>query len=151
MILDRLEQRGRYAALLPGVAEAMRFLADHDPLTLEIGRHDLQGDRLYALVQCYVGKTDDQVVWESHRRYIDVQYVARGCERMGWCPLAPELTLTQPYDAQKDVIFYHTTGRFFEVAAGDFAVFFPSDVHAPGLRAADATEILKVVVKVALG
>ncbi len=48
-----------------------------------LGRHDLDGDDLFALVQEYTTRAADECVWEAHRRYIDVQFVVTGAERMG--------------------------------------------------------------------
>lgn len=89
-------------------------------------------------------------MWEAHRRYIDVQYIVRGCERMGCTFLRDDVPVHQPYDAQKDIIFFDTHGDLVTVPAGSFTIFMPHDIHAPSLVPAvgdPEAEVCKVVVK----
>ena len=80
MIVDRLENWSFYAGLPPRIVRALEFLRDTDLAALSLGRHELDGDRLFALVQEYTTKPIEQCKWEAHRRYCDVQFVARGAE-----------------------------------------------------------------------
>ena len=150
MILDRLENASLYRPLGPLIAAALDFLRRTDFSQMPSGRHELDGDRLFAVVQRYRPKPLDQIVWEAHRQYIDVQYLAAGTERMGYLPLGDGLRVRQPYDPDKDAIFFDADGQFFTVSPGNFAIFAPSDVHAPGLATgtiADSAEVCKVVMK----
>jgi len=153
MILDRLEHAGMYRGLGPGIAAALDWLAATDVLCLAPGRHELDGDRLVAIVQRYRTRPLAEAIWEAHRRYLDVQYVAEGAERIGYRPLEEGLTVKQPYDQGKDAALFETWGDLVEVPAGSFAIFAPQDVHAPGLvcsPSGEPAEVLKVVLKVAL-
>jgi YhcH/YjgK/YiaL family protein len=150
MILDRLENAEKNGTLAPEVAMAFEYLRRTDFSQVPNGRYELDGDRVYAVVQRYRPKPLADAVWEAHRNYLDVQYVAEGSERMGWAPLHDGLTVRQSYDPQKDFILYHADGEFFTVHAGGFMIFAPHDVHAPGVAidGADASdEVCKVVVK----
>ena len=150
MILDRLENGDMYRALSDEMALALDYLRETDFRKVADGRHELDGDRVYAIVLRYRPKPLAEARWEAHRRYIDVQYVAQGIERMGCTSLRGDLPVRQPYDAKKDLVFYDAEGELFEVRAGGFAVFAPHDVHAPGLAMDSpetASEICKVVVK----
>jgi YhcH/YjgK/YiaL family protein len=90
-------------------------------------RHDLDGDRLFALVQEYTTRAAEQCVWEAHRRYIDVQFMAVGAERMGYAPLAT-MREREPYDAARDVAFFEPGTEFVTIQEGMFAIFGPEDV-----------------------
>jgi len=150
MILDRLQNASLYRGLGARIAAALDYLCAGDFTRLLPGRHELDGDRLFAIVQRYRTKPLVDAVWEAHRRYLDVQYVAEGIERMGYVPLDARLAIKQPYDAGKDVVLFDAWGDLFEVAAGSFAIFAPQDVHAPGLVAGPSAvpaEVLKVVIK----
>ena len=150
MILDRLENASMYRNLGARIAAALDYLGAMDTARLSPGRYELDGDRLFAIVQRYRTKPLVEALWEAHRRYLDVQYVAEGIERMGYVPWDARLAIRQPYDVGKDVIFFDAWGDLFEVAAGSFAIFAPQDVHAPGLAAgpsAEPADVLKVVVK----
>jgi len=146
MILDSLTNSARYDGLGPRFARAWAWLRACDPAQLPDGKTDLGGE-VYVLVQRGLTKPLDQVKWEAHRRYADIQYVAQGRERMGWHPVA--LTQTGEYVAEKDFVPVTTTaGTYFDVDAGTFAVFFPHDAHRPGIALEGADPVVKLVVKV---
>lgn len=150
MIKDRLEHAGAYAPLGSGIARALEFLQTTDCTRLAPGKYEIDDQRVFAVVQQYEPKPIEQAAWEAHHRYVDVQYVARGSERMGATSLTPDLPIAKPYDPHTDLIFYETCGDLLTVSAGEFVIFTPQDVHAPGLAAqtGPAGEVLKVVVKV---
>ncbi len=87
---------------------------------------------------------------ETHRRYIDVQYVVRGRELMGYAPamlLKPE----GPYDAERDVQFHQGRADFLLLQQGMFAVMLPSDAHMPGVAVdGQPAAVKKIVVKAAV-
>jgi biofilm protein TabA len=148
MILDSLHNAVMYQALGPRIAGALDYLQGTDFSKTPLGRHELDGDRLVAIVQRYATKPVDEARWEAHRRYLDVQYVVEGAERMGWAALDQRLPVRHAYDAAKDIVFFETRGELFLVRAGQFAIFAPHDIHAPGLAAGSVpSKVLKVVVK----
>ncbi len=147
MIIDRLDGAHITTALPPRLAQALDFLRRTDTAALSIGRHDIDGDRLFALVQEYTSRPPDQCVWEAHRAHIDVQYVARGIERMGYTHISQAVE-REPYDGARDVTFFEPGGDFVTVRAGTFTIFGPEDVHAPGHAAGAPLPVLKIVVKV---
>ena len=150
MILDRLENAATYRTLGVRVAAALSYLKKTDFAAMANGRYELDGDRLVAIVQRYRTKPLVKIVWEAHRRYLDVQYVAQGNERMGYTPVVEGLKVVQPYDAEKDAVLFEAQGDLFEVPAGSFTIFFPQDAHAPGLVGGSppvVRDVLKVVVK----
>ncbi len=150
MIRDRIENAEPYGRLGRGIAQALEFLRKTDCTKLQPGKHEIDDQRVFAMVQRYVPKPLAQAGWEAHHRYIDVQYIAAGSERMGCTGLVAGLKVTKPYDPQKDLVFYETAGDLLVFKAGDFAIFTPQDVHAPGLAldSAPGGEVTKVVVKV---
>ena len=155
MILDRLEESVHYAPLGKRFAAGFAYLREKDLVNLADGRYEIQGKDVFAIVQTYLPKTHAEGRWEAHRDCADIQYVVSGAERMGAASLVG-VTVESPYDAEKDVEFYHSVngGNFFEVNAGEFAVFYPHDVHMPSLELAAGSakpqEVKKVVIKVRL-
>jgi YhcH/YjgK/YiaL family protein len=150
MILDRLDRRDLYAGAGRGIPEALEYLAKTDFSALPNGKHTIDGDRLFAVVQRYKTKPVAEGRWEMHKRYIDVQYVAAGSERIGYEPLCESLPVEEAYDSSRDAAFYKASGVLLPVTAGMFAVFTPDEVHAPCLAPAEpesAGDVLKVVVK----
>jgi len=149
MILDQLENAAVYGGLGERFWMAFAYLAKTDFQVVAPGRYELDGDRVFALVQRYETKPREQGVWEAHRRYLDVQYVAAGLESLGYAPRG-SLTVTQPYAAEKDVELLAGDGDFVTASAGRFAVFFPQDAHMPCLACGKPGQVIKVVVKVAV-
>lgn len=111
-------------------------------------RVELKGDALYAMHQVYATKGPDQEKFEAHRRYIDIQYVFEGHETIKIAALRDASPLTD-YDAEKDFALFrvgdHST---LALHPGMVAIFFPEDVHAPGLDFRGMGLIRKTVVKV---
>ena len=156
MILDRLEESVHYTSLGTHFAAGFAYLRETDLVNLADGRYEIDGKKIFAIVQTYLPKSHAEGRWESHRDYADIQFVASGAERMGVASLIG-VTVESPYDAEKDVEFYRSVagGNFFEVNAGEFALFYPHDVHMPSLELAAAgsakpQEVKKVVIKVRL-
>ena len=153
MIFDVLENHYLYTPIGYNLSAAFNFLLESDLAALPVGRTDLDGDRLYAMVQEYMTKPAVEGFWESHRKYIDVQYVYRGREHMGFANLR-SMTLGE-YNPEKDfqpmADLKISLGNTVEVNAGQFVVFFPGEAHKPGLSVVPEPELVKkVVVKVKL-
>ena len=53
MILDRLDQHARYEAWMPELTAAFAFLQRPDAAQLPDGRHEIDGDRAFAMVSHY--------------------------------------------------------------------------------------------------
>jgi len=151
MILDVLNQWQRYRMLGPAFVKGFEYLCTLDSRTPP-GRVELQGDDLFATVAAYPTRPQDQCRFESHRKYADIQYMIAGRERILWSPLSALTEVTQPYDSQTDLIFFSPpkVSTPLHLEAGQFAVFFPEDGHAPGIEWSGIDNVLKVVVKVRL-
>jgi biofilm protein TabA len=148
MILATLSEADRYAALHPLFARAFEFLRGTDLRALAPGRHDIEGERLFAIVETCTGRTRAEVKLECHRRYIDIQLVLEGVDEMGWKPLAECADPATDHDPARDIRFFSDVpAAWIATPPGSFCVFFPDDAHAPLVSAG---VIHKVVVKIAL-
>ena len=147
MIIDRLENAAIYASLCERMAKGLEYLRNTDFRGLEDGRHEIEGDEIYAMVMGYKTEPAGEGVWEAHRRYTDIQYMVSGAERMGYANLS-DLSVKDAYDENKDALFLEGVGSFFVVREGAFAVFGPEDAHMPGMALAQPESVRKVVVKV---
>ena len=106
MIVDKIENYAKYASLPPALYRAIEYLGSTDFSFVENGQYELDGKRMISIVNRYRTKTVDKAVWESHRKYIDVQFVAGGHERFGCVPLASAPPVSTPYNDHQDVMFY---------------------------------------------
>lgn len=146
MIFDTLDHMCRYKGMMDRLDQAFDFLLKEDMAVLPAGRIDIDGDELYVLVQEFTTRPIEQGKWEAHRKYIDVQCVVAGRERMGFAQL--QTMQVGEYIPEKDFVPMTGKGHFVDVFAGAFVVFFPEDGHMPCL-AVDAPEaVKKVVVKI---
>lgn len=149
MISDFLENASAYMSLTPRIAAALKFLQTTDLLSLALGKHQLDGDNLFAMVQEYMTKTPDKAFWEAHRRYIDVQYIVSGIEAMGWAPIQ-QMSVVKEYDHEKEYTMLNGSGQFINMTPGNFVIFFPHDAHMGGIAIAQPSDVRKIVLKVAV-
>jgi YhcH/YjgK/YiaL family protein len=149
MILDTLDQAARYSALSPRFTAAFAFLRQVTDAT-SLGRHEIAGDEVFALVQQHLTKPVRERQYESHRKYIDIQFLQRGREVMYWAPLALLSHVTMPFDEKQDAALYGLIpdGVPLAVTAGQFTIFYPEDGHVPSCAWGEPAEVRKVVVKV---
>ena len=149
MIIDRLKNAALYSADAR-LARAFEYLAAKDFSQMEPGRYEIDGAKLFALVQWNETKPAETAKFEVHRKYIDVQYVVQGVERMGYAHVE-SLRPATPFDAEKDFMLLEGKGDFVTVPAETMVVFFPEDAHMPGIMTGPRPEsVRKVVVKVAM-
>lgn len=150
VILDQLSESPRYESLHPGFTRAFAYLRAING-TEAFGRHELDGDRCFAIVQSYRTKPVEEAIFEAHRKYIDIQFILRGSETMLWAPLSA-MDPSAAYDEAKDVTLWPPTANpnAIRLGAGLFTIFFPTDVHAPTLEWDAPAEVFKVVVKIAV-
>ncbi|SPT69899.1 Toxin-antitoxin biofilm protein TabA [Anaerobiospirillum thomasii] len=140
------------AFLPPPVKKALHFLRNTDLLKLNAGEVEIVGREIYAQIIDMQTKDKDLCPLESHRRYIDIQYLASGREKIGF---APDLGTAQPLKSHlpaRDIIFYQSVEHegIIEMTPGSYAMFFPYDIHRPGINFEENVplDIRKVVVKV---
>lgn len=128
--------------------KAFSFLKNSNLSTLETGRHNIDGDNLYASISEYLTKNESEARFEAHRKYIDIQYVVSGKEIMQIAPLALRDTVFQEYDETKDIEFFSVKEHKSLTATPEkFFIFFPSDAHRPRLKTETADTVRKVVIK----
>lgn len=123
-----------------------RFLATQDLANLATGDHKLMGDDVVVKVSYGPAKEEKETSWETHQKFLDVQLVAVGKERIGVAEVS-KTRITTPYDATKDVANHDGEGRYYDVEPGTFLLFFPKDAHRPGIRV-DGNNVRKIVVKI---
>ena len=146
MIIDTLDNAGKYIHLHPRFEKAFEFIKSQNLEAIEPGKFEIEGKDLHAAVSLKDGVTRETAKAEAHKNYIDIQVCPGGKEELGWKPLSKALAPKEAYNAEKDVTFYNDAmDTYFELNAGQFAIFYPEDVHAPMIGEGP---IKKLVVKV---
>lgn len=129
-----------------------RWLCETDLMAIPAGKHPIPGSTLVASVEDSENGPLEKRGTESHRKKIDFQLVVKGTE--GFALLDHESsTVKNPYDEKKDVMRYNFVKEktnFFDVKAGQFVIFFPTDWHIAKLnnkKKNDSQQIRVIVVK----
>ena len=150
MIADNLKNYELYCPIHKNFKSAFEFLKKATREDLPVGRYELDGDNLFALVQEYDSKAVDMAKNEAHQRYIDIQHILSGTESLAFFDLRKGVAKTE-YNDVKDVQFYEdcTQASHCILEAGEYAIFFPQDIHKPGMCINGvSTPVKKVVVKI---
>lgn len=146
MILDTLENAKTYEKIHPRFKQAFDFLKNNDLKLLSLGKHELDGNNLFANVVEVTGQLAEQAKLEVHKLYIDIQVPVTAAETMGHIPVSKLTQPKEPYNAEKDMSFFADKAtNFIVVEPFEFAVFFPEDAHQPGIAVGKHK---KVIVKV---
>jgi YhcH/YjgK/YiaL family protein len=128
--------------------KAFAFLKSTDLSKLEVKRYDIDGNNLYAIVSEYLTKNEEDAKFETHQKYIDIQYVINGKEQMSVAPLSMKNEVLTPYDGEKDVEFMTVTKSSGYTAGPErFFIFFPSDIHRPTVKVGENSQVRKIVLK----
>jgi biofilm protein TabA len=123
------------------------FLRDSDLVNLKPGKYAIDGDNAYATITEAPSKTFEQSAWESHRKYIDLQYVIRGEEKIGIAPVTTS-TVIKPYNEKTDGANYTADGQYYIAKPGTFFLFFPGDAHRPNIMVDGYDVVKKLVIKI---
>jgi len=146
MIIDTLDNLGKYVGLNPLFADVVEFMKQNDLNALEPGKHMIKDKDLFVNITTAKGRAKEAATLETHINMIDIQIPLDGEETFGYTPLKdlPEFE----YNAEKDITKYGTTmaQTYVTCKPGQMAIFFPQDGHAPCIS--EAAEIKKAIFKV---
>lgn len=153
MIKDNLEHIAYYNYLTRELQFGLKYLKDTDFSQMENGKYELVEGKIFANVQEYTTKPVAEGKFEAHRKFIDIQFIAAGEEKIGKGNLEDFEELT-PYDEEKDIEFLTPKDPekvdFIKLKAGEFAIFTTNDAHMPCISLNESTKVKKVVIKVAV-
>ena len=149
MIIDKINNIGLYQKLIPEIKEVMDFIKNNDLMMIEDGKYQIDGEKIFAVVQSYKTRDENDVVWESHKKYTDIFYFLKGQEVVGWSPVS-RLKLSKELWDEKDIGFYEEISDWTKLIfrANLFGIFFPDDAHKPCCTYINRAEIKKIVFKI---
>lgn len=147
MIFDKLENAALYSGISENLKKGLDFLMNTNLSELEVGRYEIDGKNVFALVSEYDSKLPQDCKLEGHQIYADIQYVISGCEAIGFSPIN-EQPITIEYNSEKDIVFFAGETVQLTFVPGVFAVFFPQDLHRPCMQIDGAVKMKKLVIKV---
>jgi len=124
---------------------AFLFLKTQDLTKITPGKHPIVGDKVFANVTEAPSNKMEDVKWESHKNYVDLQYIITGKEMIGVADTSAAV-ITKPYTV--DVINYTATGVYYTTDPGAFFLFFPNNAHRPTIKVDGYDVVKKIVIKI---
>lgn len=149
MIYDHISNIALYKGLSPNIVLGLDFLKQMKPDTA-VGTYQIN-HRVKVIVSEYETKMENEFGYEAHKKYIDIQYLLLGEERIACLPIE-RMKETKAYNEESDAAFYAADLKlqpsYLSLLPGYFAIFFPQDGHKPQLCDDKPQMVKKVVVKV---
>jgi YhcH/YjgK/YiaL family protein len=130
--------------------KAFAYLKNTNLDTVTPGKYFLDGTNVFISVTESKSKAFEATKWEAHRKYIDIQYIIKGKEKMGVAPFAKAKEV-EPYNETKDIGFYSVAeadSKFYIAEPGTFLIFFPQEAHRPSIKVDGFDTTKKIVIKV---
>ncbi|SFT94787.1 biofilm protein TabA [Kosakonia arachidis] len=128
--------------------QAIEHVKQHVTDATAIGKHDIDGNRLFYLISEDSTQPLAERRAEYHARYLDIQIVLKGQEGMTFSTLPAGVPDTD-WLADKDIAFLPEGGeeKTVVLSEGDFVVFWPGEVHKPLCAVNAPAKVRKAVVK----
>ena len=145
MIVDVLDNAHLYYGLNKRLEKAFEYINSVDFMKLPCGRYEIDNDNIYVNVEEYLTKTESRP--EYHKKYIDIQFVVSGEEKIGYCPLS-EVNINEPFNEEKDIGFGSGKVSYIKMTKDLFMILMPQDAHQPCMAVNDPLKVKKIVVKV---
>ncbi|MFV0440470.1 MAG: YhcH/YjgK/YiaL family protein [Lachnospirales bacterium] len=142
MVVDYIENIKTYEFIHKNFKKGAEFA-----LTLldkPIGKYEC--DDFFAMVQIGETKEYNLCKFETHRKYIDVQFVVSGSEILEWDNVK-NLEIDTNYDEKSDCALYKGEGDRLSIKKNMFYIAYPSDAHKPCTHREEQTSYKKIVLK----
>ncbi len=147
MILDTMKNKELYYKFGEGFKKGFEFIEKCKAEGIAVGKYEIDGKNVFANVQEYNSK--EEAKYESHDNYIDIQYILKGNEMMYW-EAREKCEEMISYNPDKDVTFYKDTEEAVALTVNEdeYAIFFPEDVHKPGMKIKESLPVKKILIKI---
>ena len=121
--------------------------------TMKIGAFEkvVLDEKNFALEQVYDTKERKNCFFESHKKYVDVQFIVEGEEIIEVSDVN-DMNIDANYDSELDLLKYELASKasIIKLKKGDIAIFYPQDAHMPCVQSNNSQKVVKTVVKVAV-
>lgn len=148
MIIDKITNHDLYSSMHKGFRQAFDFINNNDLNIIELGKHTIDGEKIFVIVMEYTTQDISECKSETHKKYIDIQYMIKGEENIGLKSLHNELPTT-PYNVDGDFMFYTLENLpVLPLKENHFAIFFPDDIHQTMMQIESPKKLRKAVFKI---
>lgn len=127
---------------------AIAYLKKLDLGQIGSGIQEVNED-FYYFVQEYKTKKPQDCVLESHRKYIDIQWIVEGEEAIDVVDVS-RLQIEQKYSVEKDILLWKPVSNRMRVVlkAGSYVVLYPEDAHMGCIAVDGQTQVKKIIGKI---
>ena len=148
MVFGNIRDLKDFSWLEEGVRKSFQYAQEHDLLSYEKGRHDIDGDDLFVNIVEYETTTPEERFWEAHRQYLDLHFMLRGPEQIdvGFIDDMEQ----KEYVEQDDFLPLEgePSARIVLKNAGDFLLCYPADAHRTAVAVDGPAVIKKAIFKI---
>jgi len=148
--LDNLSPN-KYLSAITQSNKIIDIIEKTDFTKMDDGTIKIDNEDLYYILTTYnTSNNIEEKPAEAHRKFIDLQYILYGEEKIGYADYRSPKMLFKEYDGGNDVELFSRIEdeSFFVLKKGMYAVFFPEDVHRPGLSNKEVRGVRKVIFKI---
>ena len=149
-VVAKIADSAKYEQLHPRFAKAFEFMRRPDLATLPLGRYEIDGDNMWAMIQEAKLKPFGEIQHpEVHGTYIDIQAPLSGPETIGLYTMTPDERAQIAFKADKDIGFFDAQTKPATLQPGEFAILVPPyGAHAPCRSMDGERTIKKLVIKI---
>jgi biofilm protein TabA len=148
MVVDTFDNAARYYMLHPAMEMVLDYLESVNVDDFQEGKIFLRGDDVFVNAMNQDTKNEDEAVWESHQKYIDIHYLLEG-EEIIKCAEESAMQVDVPYDHEKDCALFDGNGGFnVNIPKGGFVIFFPGEIHKAMVAKESPLKAKKLVGKI---
>jgi len=148
MIYDKIENCDKYLGISHNLDRALDFIKNQDLNSLKPGRNEISGDELFVMLFEYETKDESEAVYESHKKYIDIQLLISGEETFRATTFDNQEVINI-YNEDKDIEFFNiSNGVDFHLCNGFFVLVMPGELHSPSIKYKKRAKVKKLVFKI---
>ncbi|TBM08968.1 YhcH/YjgK/YiaL family protein [Hafnia paralvei] len=145
-----------HLALLPylpaKLKQVIQYVMENINVDSALGRFDIDGENQFVMVFNDSTSPAEERRQEYHGRYLDIQIVLAGQEKMTFSNLAAPEGQGEWLEGS-DIAFLPLDQQGLEEKSiimnpGDFVVFYPGELHKPMCSSGDNAPVKKAVVKI---
>lgn len=152
MIIDNIKNCEKYECVHDGFKKAFDAIKNLVAENKGVGKYEIDGKNVFAMVQEYSSKLEEDCKFEAHKKYIDIQFIISGEEKIYIGPLEGLKSKTE-FNVESDGGLFEAPENYTSamLADGDFAIIYPDEAHAPGMALNNNSKpVRKIVAKVLL-
>lgn len=151
MIVGKIKDIDMYKGLSKNLDVAIESIKRGDYKNGVLGRNEVAGDKVFFNFQELESTKDfEEALFETHKKYIDIQVIVEGIENYGVLLSDEDLEVAEPFNYEGDFgLFKKYPETVFTLTPEDFIIFFTDEPHMPCLKVGEKKSLRKAVYKIA--